>query len=421
MTTYLTTEMAAYLEELDTFIDQQLRPLEQQNIHFFDHRRENSRTDWDNGGLPSKEWEALLEKAASMAREAGHLAYALPSEFGGRDGTNLEMAIIREHLAAKGLGLHCDLQNEHAIVGNFPIVLVFRDFGSDAQKDQFIPGSIDGSVVMAFGLTEPQHGSDATWMKSTGVRQTRDGVEGWLINGEKMWTTFAHRASHILLFVRTSGDEGSARGITCFVMPAGTPGFQIEEWLWTLNMPTDHPRVSLKDIWLPDSAILGKEGRGLEVAQHFLHENRIRQAAASLGTARYCIEETVAYANQRHTFGKPLSGNQSIQFRLAELHTDYQLIKSMTLQTAADIDALSKREVAEKISDKVAMCNYRANQLACRAADEAIQIHGGIGYSRHKQFEHHYRHHRRYRITEGSDEIQLRKIAGVLFGKIAVR
>ncbi len=413
----------AMLEALDTFIAEKLAPLEAEgdNVRFFDHRREYSRTDWEGGGLPRAEWEALLQQARDLAREAGFLAFALPAGYGGGDASNLEMAIVREHLAAKGIGLHCDLQNEHSIVGNFPSTLAFRDFGSQAQQDAFIPGSIDGSLAVGFGLSEPEHGSDATWMTTRATPETRNGEAGWLLNGEKMWTTGAHIASHILIFARTSGEDGSARGITCFVMPIDTPGFAIEEWLWTFNMPTDHPRVSLTDVWLPADSILGEPELGLAIAQHFVHENRIRQAASSLGTARYCINESVAYANGRTTFGKPLSVNQAIQFRLAELHADYELIKALTWQVAAAMDDMSKREVAQRLSDKVAICNYRANKLACEAADAAIQVHGGMGYSRHKQFEHHYRHHRRYRITEGSDEIQLRKIAGTLFGFTGVR
>ena len=413
-------DIDAYLQELDAFIASDLKPLEamDDNQRFFDHRREHCRTDWDNDGRPAVEWEALLSEARERARRAGHLAFALPTEYGGADGTNYEMAIIREHLAAKGIGLHCDLQNEHSIVGNYPTTLLVRDFGDTEQKETLIPGSIDGSVMIAFGLTEPEHGSDATWMKSRATAESRDGVEGFLISGEKMWTTGAHVASHILVFARTSGKDGAALGITAFLMPIETQGYSVDAWLWTFNMPTDHPRVSLSDVWLPASSILGGLDKGLLLAQHFVHENRIRQAASSLGTARYCIEETVAWVKARQTFGKPLASNQAIQFRLAELSTDYELVKALTFNVAALIDTMSKADVAKRISDKVAMCNYRANQLACRAADEAIQLHGGMGYSRHKQFEHHYRHHRRYRITEGSDEMQLRKIAGVLLGYI---
>ncbi|MEM8489703.1 MAG: acyl-CoA dehydrogenase family protein [Pseudomonadota bacterium] len=420
MDLFYSERLPQLLQDLDAFVDSTLRPLEQQerNQKFFDHRREFARTDLEREGQPAEEWEALLGQARALSREAGFYALALPQVYGGSDASNLEMAVIREHLAAKGLGLHCDLQNEHSAVGNFPVTLALRDFGTEQQRESLIPGSISGEVAIAFGLTEPEHGSDATWMKTQAIPEARDGEDGWLINGEKMWTTGAHLASHILVFARTSGADGDARGITCFVMPSTAKGFAIEQWLWTFNMPTDHPRVSLNDVWLPAQAILGDPEFGLAIAQHFVHENRIRQAASSLGTARYCISESVTYARERRTFGQPLAGNQSIQFRLAELHGEYTALKALTLQTAWQMDQMDKREVSMKLSDTVAICNYRANQLACRAADEAIQVHGGIGYSRHKQFEHHYRHHRRYRITEGSDEIQLRKIAGHLFGYI---
>ena len=408
------------LDNLDEFIEKTLKPIEESegNERFFNHRREYERTNWEDHGLPQKEWEDLLAKARTLARDAGFLDFALPKEFGGGDATNLEMAVVREHLAAKGIGLHCDLQNEHSIVGNFPTTLLFRDFGNKMQREIFIKGSIQEKVGVGFGLTEPEHGSDATWMKTEAHRFDRNSKSGWLINGEKMWTTGAHRATHLLIFARTSGKHGDPFGISCFVMPIDTAGFSIDEWLWTFNMPTDHPRVSLKDVWLPDSAILGEVEKGLNVAQHFVHENRIRQAASSLGTARFCIQASVNYANERITFGKPLSMNQSIQFKVAELSIDYEMIKALTMTVAEEMDQLSRIEVAKLLSAKVAMCNYRANTLACDAADYAMQVHGGIGYSRYKQFEHHYRHHRRYRITEGSDEIQLRKIAGKLFGFI---
>ncbi|MEZ5555752.1 acyl-CoA dehydrogenase family protein [Haliea sp.] len=423
MNVLISDTLCELLQRLDAFIEEQLKPLEAQgdNKRFFDHRREFARTDWERDGLPSREWEALLAEARRLARDAGFLAYALPGEYGGGDASNLDMAVVREHLAAKGIGLHCDLQNEHSIVGNFPTTLAFRDFGSEAQKAAFIPGSIAGTVGVAFGLTEPEHGSDATWLETTAVAEQRDGVAGWCLNGSKMWTTGMHVATHVLLFARTAGEQGSARGITCFVVPNPSPGLRVEEWLWTFNMPTDHPRVSVNNVWVPESAVLGELGLGLAVAQHFVHENRIRQAASSLGTARYCIRESVAYARERHTFGRPLASNQGIQFRLAELHADYELVKALTFQVAAEMDQMSKPDVAERLSDKVAICNYRANRLACEAADAAIQVHGAMGYSRYKQFEHHYRHHRRYRITEGSDEIQLRKIAGHMFGFIGSR
>ncbi|MBX3445158.1 MAG: acyl-CoA dehydrogenase family protein [Parvibaculaceae bacterium] len=413
-------EITDYLAVLDDFIEKEIKPLQAQddNERFFDHRREHARTDWDNEGLPRHEWEALLGEMRRRADKAGHLRFALPKEYGGKDGSNLAMAVIRDHLAAKGLGLHNDLQNESSIVGNFPTVLMFRDFGTDEQKKTFIKGSLDGTIRVAFGLTEPDHGSDATWMETSAKREKRDGVDGWLINGQKMWNTGLHVATHDFVFARTSGKPGDALGITCFIVPMDTPGVQVEEYLWTFNMPTDHPRVSFKNVWVPEGSYLGDPERGLELAQHFVHENRIRQAASGVGAAQYCIEESVAYAKKRKPFGKPLASNQAIQFPLVEAHTECEMIRTFIYKTAWEMDQMSKPDVAKYLSDRVSMCNYRANRLVCQVADLAMQVHGAIGYSRHKPFEHIYRHHRRYRITEGSEEIQMRKVGGHLFGFI---
>src|SRR6202022_1333441 len=158
-------EIQATLAALDEFIDRAIKPLEAQddNIRFFDHRREFARTDFEAGGMPRPEGEQLLGEMRRRADAAGWLRWALPAVYGGNAATNLEMAIIREHLAAKGLGLHNDLQNESSIVGNFPTVLMMRDFGTDEQREEWMPGFLDGTRRLAFGLTEPNHGSDATY------------------------------------------------------------------------------------------------------------------------------------------------------------------------------------------------------------------------------------------------------------------
>ncbi len=402
--------LAAYLNELDEFIEREIKPLEavDDNIRFFDHRREHARTDWDRGGLPRHDWEALLAETRRRADAAGHYRYAFPAEFGGRDGTNLGMAVIREHLAGKGLGLHCDLQNEHAIVANNIGLLLMLNYGSPAQKAQWVEGLANGTAFIAFGITEPDHGSDATHMETTAVREG----DSWRINGEKTWNTGIHTAPCDLIFARTAGQAGDGDGITAFLVPTDAAGFKVEEMLWTFNMPTDHGRISLTDVRVPHSAILGGEGRGLQVVQHFFNENRIRQAASSLGAAQFCINESVAYAKVRKPFGKPLASNQGIQFPLVELQTQCEMVRALIHKTAWMMDTYG----AFTVSDKVSMCNFWSNRLCCEAADRAMQVHGGIGYSRHKPFEHIYRHHRRYRITEGAEEIQMRRVAGYMFG-----
>ena len=406
----LPDELADYLNTLDEFIDAEITPLEQRddNMRFFDHRREDARTDWDRDGLPNGEWESLLHEAKRLADAAGHYRYPLPKKFGGSDGTNFDMAVIREHLARKGLGLHNDLQNEHSIVGNNVGLLLMIAYGSEEQQRDWIDDLAEGKRSFAFGITEPEHGSDATHMETAAVR---DGDE-WVINGEKTWNTGIHSAQYDMIMARTSGSAGDGHGITAFLVPTNSPGFEILEFLWTFNMPTDHAHIRLTDVRVPHSAVFGGEGQGLQVVQHFFNENRIRQAASSLGAAQFCIDEAVEYAKQRKPFGKPLAVNQAIQFPLVELQTQCEMLRCLIHKTAWAMDKYG----AFSQSDKVSMCNYWANRLCCEAADRAMQVHGGMGYSRHRPFEHIYRHHRRYRITEGAEEIQMRRVAGYMFG-----
>jgi len=399
--------LSQLLQKIDEFIERELKPLQDEHPQYFDHRREFARTDVENGGAPVREWDELLVEMMRRADAAGLYRFALPSELGGSDGTNLEMATIREHLADKPLGLQSDLQTESSCVGNFPIVLVLHALGSPEQK-QLIEPLIRHEVACAFGLTEPNHGSDATWLETSARRDGSD----WVLNGAKRFNTGMHVAQYDIVFARTSGQAGSPRGITAFLVPTDSPGLEVLYHHWTFNMPSDHSEVSLTDVRVPDSAIVGEEGNGLAAALLFVHENRIRQAASSLGAAQFCVERSIEYARERIVFGKPLAVNQAIQWPLVELHTDCALLRGLIRDTAADMD----EHGGSAVSDRISMCNFRANRLVCEAADRAIQVHGGIGYTRGMPFEHIYRHHRRYRITEGSEEVQIRNIARSLFG-----
>jgi len=306
-------DLVAYLAELDDFIELEIEPLQAQddNERFFDHRREDARTDWDRGGLPDEEWEALLAEMRRRADAAGHYRYAFRMEDGGKDGTNLGMAVIREHLARKGLGLHNDLQNESSIVGNNVGLLLMLHHGTEEQKAEWVPKLLEGTSGFAFGITEPEHGSDATHMETSA---SRAGDE-WVINGEKTWSTGMHKAPYELVFARTSGRAGDGEGITAFLVPTSSPGFEIVEFLWTFNMPTDHAHVRLTDVRVPQSAVFGGEGKGLGVVQLFFNENRIRQAASSLGAAEYCLDQAIEYANELAPFGSPCHTTRASSFR----------------------------------------------------------------------------------------------------------
>ncbi len=410
--TEIPADVLDFVTKLDEFIEREIKPLENEHIEFFDHRREWKRTDWENDGVHRREWIELLSEMRRRADAAGVFRYALPASMGGLDGTNLGMAVIRDHLAAMGIGLHNDLQTEASVVGNLVFPLILDRFGSEEQKDRFMAHAVTGESGFGFNLTEPNHGSDATWLETRAVRDGGD----WVINGAKRFASGAGLVEHAIVFARTCGEQGDALGITAFIVPTSDPGYEIPYFHWTFNMPSDHAEVVIRDVRVPHEAILGEEGRGLETAMFFVHENRIRQAASGVGAADYCVSESVEYAKQRITFGKPLSERQAIQWPLVELATDVQLLRTFVRATAAEMDSGDR---IRGVSDKVSMCNYRANRLVCDAADRAMQVHGGLGYTRGKPFEHIYRHHRRYRITEGSEEIQIRNVAGHLFGFIS--
>src|ERR1700761_9157784 len=148
----LPDDLQEFITELDAFIDREIKPLEAEHMEFFDHRREWKRTDWEGGGVHAGEWLELLAEMRRRADVAGFFRYALPERMGGRGGTNLGMAVIRDHLAAKGLGLHNDLQNEASVVGNLVFPLILERFGTDEQKQQFLDGAIAGDHAFGFNL-----------------------------------------------------------------------------------------------------------------------------------------------------------------------------------------------------------------------------------------------------------------------------
>src|SRR5205085_7532169 len=205
----LPPEIAALLDQVDAFIRDEIEPLEleQDNMRFFDHRREHSRTDFERGGIPSAEWEALLEQMMDLADGAGLWRFGLPQELGGRGGSNYAMAVVREHLNRRGIGLHNDPQSEISMIGNFPTAILVHEFGTDEQKAALLQPSLRREAGLAFGLTEPNHGSDATYLETTA---RRDGEE-WVIDGKKRFNSGMHRASPAAPEVRANTRSWLAR------------------------------------------------------------------------------------------------------------------------------------------------------------------------------------------------------------------
>ena len=403
-------DIADLLVQLDDFIEQVVKPIEQQddNIRFFDHRREDARTDWERGGLPNEEWEQLLHRVKRLADEAGFYRWPFPKEYGGSDGNNLGMAIIREHLATKGLGLHNDLQNEHSIVGNQVGLILMIEYGTEEQKKEWIDDLVDGRKGFALRdhratprLRRHLDGDPCRARRRRVGDQRREDVEHRHPQGAVRHDHGAH-----------VGQAGRRRRDHRVPHPTDSEGFKIEEYLWTFNMPTDHAHVSFTNIRVPNSrssAVRARACRWSSTSSTRTASARRRRRSAA---AQFCVNESVKYAMERKPFGKALSTNQGIQFPLVELQTQCDMLRALIHKTAWQMD----NGGAFSASRQVSQCNYWANRLCCEAADRAMQVHGGLGYSRHKPFEHIYRHHRRYRITEGAEEIQMRRVAGYMFG-----
>jgi alkylation response protein AidB-like acyl-CoA dehydrogenase len=395
------------LEDVDTFIESELSPLAEGNEKFFDRRWENARTNWDDG-TPTEEWLELRQEVRRRADEAGIYRLPLPEELGGENIDTLTQVLLVEHLAEKGPGLHNIVANEgwQLLVGDFRHVRLLHEYGTPTQQD-LIEDLITGDIELSFGLSEPGHGSDATSHLETTAEKEGD---EWIINGQKRWIGYMNVADYILVFARTSGEPGDHTGVTCFLVPTDTPGLEVPYFHWTMVMPTVQAEVELNDVRVPDSAIIGEEGQALSQIQGFVYPGRLRQAARSVGTAQFCIDESVEYAKDRETWGESIAARQGVQFPVVDIHTEIEMVRNLLYKTAWQLD-----EGNENIRENIAMTNYRANQVANKAADQAIQVHGGKGYTRHEPFELYYRISRRYRITEGTDEIQKRIIGGRLF------
>jgi alkylation response protein AidB-like acyl-CoA dehydrogenase len=238
----------------------------------------------------------------------------------------------------------------------------------------------------------------------------QDGDE-WVINGNKTWNTGLHNATHDVIFARTSGEPARAPGITAFIVPTTRRASRSSSSCGrsTCRRPRhdqadQRPRQQVDDLRRRGSRPAGRA----ELRQREPHPPG--RLVARRGAVLH--QRVDQYARERKPFGKPLAANQAIQFPLVELQTQCDMLRLLIQKTAWQLDT----EGEFSASDKVSMCNYWANRLCCEAADRAMQVHGGLGYSRHKPFEHIYRHHRRYRITEGAEEIQMRRVAGYMFG-----
>ncbi len=268
-------------------------------------------------------------------------------------------------------------------------------YGTPAQKQKYLPGLIRGTTLGAFALTEPESGSDAAALKTVAVRQG----DRYLLTGTKAFVTSGRRAGLILTFATTAPERGR-EGITAFLLEPALPGFavgRVEEKMG-LNA-SETVQLHLEACEVPVENRLGAEGEGFEIGLKLLEGGRAGIAAQAVGIAQACLEEAVAYAKGRRQFGRPIASFQAIQHQIADMATQVEAARLLTLRAAALKDARRPARVASS------MAKLYASEAANSVAAAALQIHGGYGYLRDFPIERHYRDARVLTLYEGTSEI----------------
>ena len=268
--------------------------------------------------------------------------------------------------------------------------------GNEEQKRKYLPDLASGKLLGAWALTEPGTGSDAMRMKCTA---RKEGGE-WIINGTKCWITHGISSDVMVVVVRT-GELLDSRGMTAFIVERGTKGLKAGKKENKLGMrASETAEVIFEDCRVPEENVIGKVGEGFQQAMKVLDGGRISIAALSIGIAKGAYDASLKYSREREQFGKPISSFQAIAFKLADMATRIEAAELLTLQ-AADL-----KNRGQKMTKESAMAKYYASEVAVWASNEAVQIHGGYGYTKDFPVEKHYRDSKLCTIGEGTSEIQ---------------
>ena len=339
------------------------------------------------------------EVADKMGR-LGYFGIQAPKTLGGAELDTVSYVLIIEEIsrASGGLGLCVTVHNSVAVA---PLLA----FGTEAQKQRWIPPLARGEKIGAFCLTEPNAGSDASGIEATALR---DG-DHYCVNAGKVLVTNGGIADLCLIFARTDPKAGR-RGISVIVAERGTPGFSVGDLEDLCGMRANPvSSIRLTDCRIPVGNRLGREGMGLAIGLAALDTGRIGIAAQAVGIAQAALEESVRYAKERRQFGVPIARHQSIQQMIADMATDLDAARLMVLRAAV------RRDRGDPFSQASAMAKLHASEAAMRITDQAVQIHGGYGYSKAYPVERYWRDARVTRIYEGTSEIHRMVIArGVL-------
>jgi butyryl-CoA dehydrogenase len=339
----------------------------------------------------------------TLPKLAAHNLFGMPfpEEWGGAGMDYISYTIAIEELA-RACATTALIVETHTSLATWAIFA----FGSDEQKQKYLPDLCSGRKLASFGLTEPTAGTDAAMQQSTAIL---DGDE-YVLNGSKVFITDGNHSDVFVIFAKTDTDPTiGTHGISAFIVEKGAEGFTAGEGERKLGIRgADTAPLYFSDVRLSKSALLGKEGRGFPIAMAALDGGRVGIAAQAVGIAQGALDASIEYAKQRVQFGKPIASLQAIQWMIAEMSTDIEAARMLTYEAAW------QQGTGERFSVAAAHAKLFAAQTATRVASQAIQIHGGNGYTEAYPVERAYRDAKITEIYEGTNEVQKMVIAGTL-------
>ena len=342
----------------------------------------------ESGEWPREVWEKAIE--------ADLVGLGIPEEFGGAGMGQVEAAIFADEVAYADAGVL-------AAIGTSFGTRMVAEYGTREQKEWILEGVASGDLIGALGNTEPEHGSDAASIETTAEK---DGDE-YVIDGVKTFITHGSIADYVLTMCRT-GQEGHG-GISAVIVETDREGFEVEREIETMGWnASDTAQLRYDGVRVPAENLVGQENRGFYQLMEFFEEERVGIAAQALGIARRCLDEAREYVGEREQFGQAIGEFQAVQHTIAEMAVKVENAKRLTYDAAARVDR------GEKPTKLASMAKLYASEIAEEVASDAIQLHGGNGYTREYPVERQYRHAKIYQIGEGTSEIQKNIIAGEL-------
>ena len=357
------------------------------------------------------ELDRLHQFGYDIVRQMGELGlFGLPfsEEYGGAGGDFLTLCLAIEEISRADTGVGITLEAA-VCLGAAPI----HDFGTTEQKERWLPDLLAGRKLWAFGLTEPEAGSDAGATKTRA--ELHDG--NWVVNGAKQFITNCGTeisAGVTVTAVTGKAANGDRPEISAIMIPTGSPGYHVLEAYRKLGWHSSdtHP-LSFEDCTVPKENLLGAQGGGYRQFLHTLMGGRIAIAALSVGLAQACLDASLAYAKERKTFGVPISKHQAVQFKLADMALETELARTMVYRAAVAYTR-DGGETSDETRMLAAMCKLYASETSKRAADQAIQIHGGYGFMEDYPVARYWRDVKVNEIGEGTSEVQRMLIARLL-------